>query len=116
MGSSPAGRLSAAARHDRNQVVQIAGPRVGGVHTVTWLGQTARVHRRQHVGRQIGWQADQFAHHRRGDDSAVILSEVELAARQQHVQPFVGELANPFGQLADVLGRNGPEWDRRTPS
>ena len=59
-------------------------------------GPGSRVDRRQHIGRQIDWQADQFADHRGGDDAAVILGEVERAARQQFVEPLVGQGADPI--------------------
>ena len=65
-----------------------------GVDSAAGFGETARVDRHQHIVREINWNAEQFAYHRRGDDPAVFLGEVERAARQQFVEPFVGQLAD----------------------
>ena len=90
MGSSPSSPC-AAALHDRHQVLQIAGPGVGHLDAASGLGQASRVDGGQHLGRQIDRQTEQFAHHRRGDDAAVLLGEVESAARQQFVESLVGQ-------------------------
>ncbi len=97
------GCAGAPALHDRDQVLEITGPGVGHLDAASRLGQASRVDGRQHIGRQIDWQTEQFADHRRGDDAAVVLGQVECAARQQFVEPLVGQRADPVGELGDRL-------------
>ena len=112
IGQFAVGALGAAARHDRHQVLEISGPGIGHLHPAARLGKASRVDGRQHLGRQIDWQTEQFAHDRGGDDAAVLLGEVEGAARQQFVESLVGQRTNPVGELGDGFR---PELTRGAP-
>ena len=84
------GCARAPALDDRDEVLQITGAGGGHLHPTARLSQAPRVDGLQHLGRQIDWQADQIADHRRRDDATVFLGQVEGAARQQFVKALVG--------------------------
>ena len=91
-----------------DEVFEVVRPGLGGVDPATGLGETARVDRGQHIGGEIDRNTEQFAHHGRDDDPAVLLGEVERSAREQLVEPFIGQfLRHRASQPAAGLGRNG---------
>ncbi len=104
------GSVGAPSLHDRDQVLQISGPRVGHLDPAARLGEASGVDGRQYIRRQIDRQADEFADHRGGDDAAVILGQVERAARQQFIEPLVCKGADPVCEVGYGLR---PELARR---
>src|SRR6185312_2637903 len=71
------GLVGAAVLDDRDEVLEVARPRVGDLHAAARLRQAARVHGGKYLGGKIDGQAEYFAHYRCRDDAAVLLRQVE---------------------------------------
>lgn len=95
------GPVGAAARDRGQQELEIVRARLPGVHADAGLGEAAGVDRGEDLGREIGGNAQEFADDRGHHDAAVVLGQVERAARQQQVEAFVGQLADPALEVGD---------------
>ncbi len=101
------GRIGAAARNGGQEVFEVVGSCLAGIHAFARLGEAAGVDGGEDLRREIGGNAKKFADDGGHHDAAVILGQVERTARKQRVETFVGQRAD-----AALEVRDGP-WPER---